>query len=226
MKKISIIIPVYNHAEEVKKTIASLKAQAFRDFEIIAVNDGSTDNTPAVLKEFTDLRAINISHSGAAVARNAGAKEAQGEYLLFLDADAELKPNALEKFIIALESNPNADFAYSSFYFGWKKFDNLEWNEEKLKKNNFIHTTSLMRKEKFPGFDESLRRFQDWDLWLTIVGRGGKGVWIPEVLFKIAPRKSGGISKWLPKFAYKLPWLKEVKEYKQAADIIKKKHNI
>lgn len=225
MEKISVIIPVYNHAKEVQKAVSSLRAQTFKDFEIIAVDDGSTDETKPVLARLA-VRVINIPHSGAGAARNAGAREAKGEYLLFLDADAEMAPEALEKFLAALESNPGAAFAYSSFCFGWKKFGNLAWDAGRLKKENFIHTTSLIRKEKFPGFDESLRRFQDWDLWLTITDRGGKGVWIPDTLFKIAPRKSGGMSKWLPKFAYNLPWLKAVKEYKAAADIIKKKHKI
>lgn len=226
MPKVSVIIPVYNHAGEIRPTLAALRAQTFKDFEIIAVNDGSTDDTSSVLREFSDLRAIDIAHSGAGAARNTGAAEAKGEYLIFLDADARLRPDALEKFLAALESEPGAAFAYSSFYFGWKKFNNLEWSEERLKKNNFIHTTSLIRKDKFPKFDETLKRFQDWDLWLRIVKGGGRGVWIPETLFKIAPRASGGISRWLPKFAYKLPWLKAVKEYRQAAQIIRRKHNI
>ena len=226
MPKISVIIPVYNHAGELKKTLAALRAQTFKDFEIIAVNDGSSDNTSSTLKEFFDVRVIDIPHSGAARARNVGASSAKGEYLIFVDADAKLLPDALKKFLAALEAESRAAFTYSSFYFGWKKFDNLEWSGERLRKNNFIHTTSLIRKDKFPGFDESLQRFQDWDLWLRIVKEGGYGVWIPEALFKIAPRSSGGISKWLPKFAYKLPWFKAVKEYKRAADIIKKKHNL
>ena len=226
MIKISIIIPVYNHAEELVKTLAALKAQTFKDFEVIVINDGSTDNTSSVLREFVGIRVMDIPHSGAARARNVGASMAQGKYLIFLDADAELTPNALEKFLTALEANAEAAFVYSSFYFGWKKFTNLEWSRERLKKNNFIHTTSLIRKEKFPGFDESLKRFQDWDLWLTISKHGGKGIWIPEILFKIAPRKSGGISKWLPSFMYKIPWLKVVKEYRQAVEIIKRKHGL
>ncbi len=224
MAKISIIIPVYNHAKEIKKTIAALYAQTFKDFEIIAVNDGSSDNTSATLKEFFDVRAIDIAHSGAAAARNTGVNEAKGEYLLFLDADAVLRPDALEKFISALQGG-SAAFVYSSFYFGWKKFGNLKWDAERLKKNNFIHTTSLIRKDKFPKFDESLKRFQDWDLWLTIAKNGGFGIWIDEPLFKITPRNSG-ISKWLPSFMYKIPWLKTVKEYKQATQIIRRKHNI
>ncbi len=225
MSKVSVIIPVYNHAREVRKTTTALFAQTFKDFEIIAINDGSEDNSLEVLRSLNGLRVINIPHSGAAAARNKGAAEAKGEYLFFLDADIVLEPNALEKFVSALKQDRDVAFAYSSFYFGWKKFGELEWNTKRLRKNNFIHTTSLIRKEIFPGFDESLKKFQDWDLWLNIIKKGGRGVWIPEVLFKISTRKNG-ISQWLPKFAYKFPWLKAVREYKQAADIIKKKHSL
>ncbi|HQA64128.1 MAG TPA: hypothetical protein PK085_03445, partial [bacterium] len=94
----------------------------------------------------------------------------------------------------------------------------------KLKKMPYIHTSSLIRREFFPGFDENLKKFQDWDLWLTILERGGQGIWLEQSLFSI---KSGGtMSSWLPKIFYQLPWLKKVKAYRQAERIIKIKHNL
>ncbi len=226
MALISIIIPAYNHADKIKNAVKSVLTQTFKDFEIVVVDDGSEDDIAGELAGFSDnLRFLRIPHSGAPVARNIGAEKSGGKYLFFMDADAELQPEALEKFYEALEKDKEAAFAYSSFYFGWKKFGNLKWDAQRLQKMNFIHTTSMIRREKFPRFDETLKRFQDWDLWLKITERGGRGIWIPEVLFKLAPRKRG-MSRWLPSFAYRLPWLKAVKEYNQAADIIRKKHKL
>lgn len=226
MARVSVIIPVYNHAEELSTTLRALFAQTYNDFEVVVVNDGSTDNMALVLIGWKDKIAVmNKEHEGAPAARNTGAREARGEYLLFLDADVTLRPDALEQFVCALQNSPNCAFVYSSFKFGFKHFAGKVWNVNELKNKNYIHTTSLMRKKSFPGFDESLKRFQDWDLWLTIMEQGGRGVFIPEVLFRIQTRREG-ISQWLPSFAYRLPWLKAVKEYKQAVDIIKKKHKL
>lgn len=226
MEIVSVIIPVYNHVEELNATLRALFAQSYQDFEVIVVDDGSTDNLVSILMEWGDkITVINKKHEGAPAARNTGVRKAQGEYLLFLDADVELRRDALEQFVQALRRNPNFAFAYSSFKFGFKNFAGRAWDLSELKNKNFIHTTSLIRKESFPGFDESLKRFQDWDLWLTIMEKGDKGIFIPDILFRIKTRRQG-ISKWLPKIAYKLPWLKAVKEYNRAAEIIRKKHGI
>lgn len=226
MELVSVIIPVYNHVEELNATLRALFAQSYQDFEAIVVDDGSTDDLASILMEWGDkIAVINKKHEGAPAARNTGAHQARGEYLLFLDADVELRRDALEQFVQALRRNPNSAFAYSSFKFGFKNFAGRAWDLSELKNKNFIHTTSLIRKKSFPGFDESLKRFQDWDLWLTIMEKGGKGIFISDVLFRIKTRRQG-ISKWLPKIAYKLPWLKAVKEYNRTAEIIKKKHNL
>jgi hypothetical protein len=89
----------------------------------------------------------------------------------------------------------------------------------------YIHTSSLIRRADFPGFDETLKKFQDWDLWLSIAESGGKGVWIDKMLFSVAP--GGSMSDWLPAIAYRLlPFLPAVKKYNKARLIIKKKHGL
>lgn len=201
---ISIIIPVHNHYKELEKCLDSISEQTFRDFEIIVVED--------------------MFGVGANTARNYGFQESRGEFLLFCDADIVMKPDMLEKMFKTLKYNPQASYVYSSFKFGWKKFKLWPFNAEKLKKMPYIHTTSLIRRAHFPIFDEQVQRLQDWDLWLTMLENGYIGIWIPEILFSIKPRH-GGMSKWLPSFMYKIPFLKSVKKYKNAEDIIKKKHN-
>lgn len=242
MPKISIIIPIYNHAKEINRCLKSIFAQTFQDFEIIIVNDGSTDNIEEKLKEILSclkdsnfkqnlFKIITQENKGAPVARNRGAKEAKGEYLLFCDADLILKPKMLEKMTKALDANPKVSYVYSSFYFGWKLFRLFPFDEGRLKKMPYIPTTSLVRRKDFLGFDEKLKKFQDWDLWLTMLEQNKKGLWISEALFKAQPRKSG-MSHWLPKIFLKIPWerfgfkILAVERYKEAKEIIKKKHGL
>ncbi len=232
---ISIIIPVYNGEKTLLATLKSIENQTWRDFEVIIENDGSTDNTQKVFENFSKNNKLdncyyfinNNKNQGAPVARNLGWQKAQGEFLFFCDADAVLKTDALEKMWQSLKDNPNSAYAYSSFYWGKKLFKLWSFDPNRLKKMPYIHTMALIRAETFPknGWDESIKKLQDWDLWLTMLENNHTGVFIDEALFKVSP--SGNISSWLPAFAYKaLPFLPQVKKYKQAMAIIKAKHNL
>jgi glycosyltransferase involved in cell wall biosynthesis len=249
MNMISIIIPVYNQAEKLAKCLESIANQTFTDYEVIVVNDGSSDNVKEVIEDFKkklalqtlpetrlgaenpetpkveNVKLINQKNQGANAARNQGAKEAKGEFLLFCDADAVLAYDMLESMMEALKKHPKASYAYSSFKFGRKIFKLFPFNTDKLKKMPYIHTTSLIRTKDWPTFDEKIKRLQDWDLWLTMLEQGKTGVWINKVLFEVVG--GGTMSTWLPSFAYKLlPWLKTVKKYNKAVAIIKAKHNL
>ncbi|MEI6378536.1 MAG: glycosyltransferase family A protein [Candidatus Falkowbacteria bacterium] len=228
---ISIIIPVYNQAAKLKQCLESIVAQTEQDFEIIVVNDGSKDNIGKVFAVFQgehpdlNIMLLNQKNHGSNPARNRGFKEAKGEYVIFCDADLVLDKTMLAKMKQALISNPLSSFAYVSFQYGRKTFHLFPFTAERLKQMPFIHTTSLIRTKDFPGFDEKIRRLQDWDLWLTMLERGKSGIFIDEVLFRV--RTGGHISTWLPKFAYKLlPFLPQVKRYKRAEKIIKDKHRL
>lgn len=231
---ISIVIPSWNHGSLLIQCLASLEVQTYAPFEVIVVDDGSTDDTKEKIKSVHPRYPLKVIHSerneGAPSARNKGAREAKGEYLLFLDADIELRPHALMTMIDAIEKN-HVSFAYPSFRFGWKLFKGFTFDAELLKKMPYIHTSALMKREAFPGFDESLKKFQDWDLWLTITEKGGKGIWIPEVLFTVKTRKQG-MSQWLPSLFHAMPWHwvgwmpKELIKYRYWEDVVKKKHKI
>ncbi len=231
---VSIIIPAYNAADTISATLASVKKQSWNNLEVILVDDGSTDDLPSVLQPYaTTIKLIRQQNSGAPSARNAGFDQSRGEYVIFLDADIVLEPTAIEKMIVALTTHPDVDFVYSDFYFGWKKFHLFDYSSQKLRQQNYIHTTSLMRREKFPRFDRSLKRFQDWDLWLTMDKRGCRGAWIPETLFRVTPRTAGrGMSTWVPSFMYKLPGIGQgrgndaIASYRQAEIIIRAKHRL
>lgn len=229
---ISIIIPVYNGEKTIINTVKSIESQTYRDFEVIIVNDGSRDNTRSVFEKFLEsfkvennYYFINQENKGAPAARNRGFKESRGEYLFFCDADAVLKNDTLEKMVQVLESKQEVAYTYSSFYWGKKLFKLWPFDAEKLQKMPYIHTMSLIRRNAFPGWDESVKKLQDWDLWLTMLENGHQGFFIDEALFKIKP--GGTISSWLPAFAYKaFPFLPSVKKYNRALKIIKDKHNL
>ncbi|MFA6215494.1 MAG: glycosyltransferase family A protein [Patescibacteria group bacterium] len=225
MPEISIVIPIYNAKKTLEKCLESIFNQTWKNFEIIAVNDGSTDSSLEILKNYQDkITVINQPNLGAAAARNHGAKIAKSPFLIFCDADITMKPKMLATMFDALKKNPGAMYAYSSFRFGAKIFKLFPFSAAKLKKMPYIHTTSLIRQERFPGFDEKLKRFQDWDLWLTMLERGDTGVFIPELLF--TAKAGGTMSSWLPKFFYRFPWSKKVKAYQAAEKIIKQKHDL
>lgn len=229
---ISIIIPVYNQAKHLNKCLASIFNQIYENYEIIVVNDGSTDKIDEVMGNHKKLLGIKLiyleqKNQGANAARNAGSWHAAGEFLLFCDADTLMKPKMLANMRETLKNNPNASFCYSSFAWGSKIFKLWPYELQRLKRMPYINIASLIRKQDFPGFDERLKRFQDWDLWLTMAERGCCGIWLDQVLYQINTSGSQTMSNWLPSYAYKLfPFLPSVKKYNQAKEIIFKKHHL
>lgn len=231
---ISVIIPVYNQADKITKTLESLVKQTYQDFEVIIINDGSRDNLENVLENFlnktTSTNTFFIAHQpnqGAPSARNNGWRKSRGEYLLFCDADAVLVPEALELMLSELIIRPDISYVFSSFLWGKKLFKLGPFDAIKLQQGPYIHTMSLVRRSDFPaqGWDESIKKLQDWDLWLTMLEQGHNGHWINKVLFTVAP--GGTISSWVPAIAYKLlPFLPVVKKYNTALEIVKAKHNL
>lgn len=231
---ISIIIPIYNQADKLLATLNSINAQTYRDLEVIIVNDGSIDNPENTFTKFlndskSDLSFyfLNQTNAGAPAARNRGLQESKGDYLFFCDADATLETQALEILLQALIENKEAAYAFSAFKWGSKTFKVGQFSAEKLKTEPYIHTMALIRRESFPatGWDESIKKFQDWDLWLTMLEEGKVGIFVNFILFKVSP--GGTISSWLPSFAYKLlPFLPVVKKYNKAMAVIKAKHNL
>jgi len=232
LNMISIIIPVYNQAKHLANCLASIIKQTYDNYEIIVVDDGSTDKIEKVIEIFQRIFGIKLfyfgqENRGAGAARNTGAKLSKGEYIIFCDADIVTRPVMLELMLKALKDNPYASFCYSSFCWGRKKFILWPYDVAKLKQLPYINIASLIRKRHFPGFDESLKRFQDWDLWLTMAEQGHSGIWFNRVLYRVNHDGSQTMSRWLPSFAYKLfPFLPAVKKYNQAKEIIFKKHNL
>lgn len=230
---ISVVIPTYQHASSLPGCLDSVLSQEGVTLEIIVVDDGSTDGTQKVLAPYAarGVRIIQQANAGANPARNRGLKEATGEFVIFCDADVVMKPGMLRAFVDALVAHSEASYAYSGFYFGWKRFPGVEFSQRQLRSGNFIHTTSLVRRADFPGFDPAIRRFQDWDVWLTMLTQGKLGVCVPGTWFHVRIDGDSRIgSSWLPSFVYRFPWRylnwkpKRVQKYEDARRVIAEKH--
>jgi len=229
---ISIIIPTYNHASSLPRCLDSLFSQTYSDIEVIVVNDGSTDDTNEVIKPYLSrIKYVEQVNLGSNPARNRGAAEVSGEYLLFCDADITLQPDALSKLLHALKHNPEVSYAYCSFIFGNKRFPCRQFDADELRKNNYINTMSLIRRRHFPGFDEQIERFQDWDLWLTMLAAGHTGVFVSEYLMR-ATIERRGISTMIPSFMHRVPWHligwkpRSLREHDAAKQVVIDKHHL
>ncbi|MBU7583279.1 MAG: glycosyltransferase family 2 protein [Nostoc sp. TH1S01] len=182
---ISVVVPTFNRANLLPRAISSILQQTFSNFELIIVDDGSTDNTVEVVKEFTDPRIIFLplgKNYGGSYARNQGIKAASTELIAFLDSDDEWLPEKLALQIKQLQEadDPLATVIYCLGYEcaeGQKKIPSLVLHEgdvfNHLLRGWLPPTTSLFMVKRSAllevnGFDESLPSFQDYDLWLSL----------------------------------------------------------
>lgn len=193
---LSFIVPVYKkEADTFDKCLASLFDQSFKDFEVICVFDGPDPKLQEVARQF-GVAQITIEHGGAPKARNAGFKLSKGRYVSFWDADCFAKPEMSQMWMNTFERNPDAAFVYSGYEFENEQggFDSELFDEYSLQCGNYIATMFPMKREFFPGFDETLKAAQDWDLWLSVVEKGGKGVFIRGYGFVTELPRHGSIS--------------------------------
>lgn len=232
--KLSIVIPLFNQAHHLVRCLRSLERQTRLPDEVLVVNDGSLDHPKEVFtaQRFTlPIQWIDLQeNSGAPIARNTGFAQSTGDMVMFLDADGELRQDGLALLEQALQKHPEAAFSYPAFRFGGKIFRPGPFDSAALAQRNRIHTSALIRRSAFPGFDPTLTKFQDWDLWLQIIDRGGVGVYVPELLLSFEERRTGGMSRWIPAFAYRLPWKifgeppATIQSYEAADRVIRAKH--
>jgi len=191
--QVSVIIPCFNHGHYIDEAVDSVLSQSFRDFEIIIINDGSTDeSTNKLLSDYRKekTRVIHTSNQGLPAARNNGIKEAKGTYILPLDADDRIGETYLEQAVKILESSPQTGIVYCrANYFGAK---NSEWilpdfSLEEMLINNIIFCSALFRRsdwQQVGGYDPAMvYGWEDYDFWLSLIELGRKVKRIPEVLF-------------------------------------------
>ena len=180
--KISVVIPAYNCAKYIEETLASVFNQTIIPYEILVINDGSTDNTADVVGKYSQVKLINKLNQGPSEARNRGILESTGNWIAFLDSDDIWHPKKLEKIENYLTENPNTDMISSAFYIGnekdWQKitprrlYNPNDSFFEQLYRRSFIATSSVVIRKDFltkaGGFDTTLLVAEDLDLYLRI----------------------------------------------------------
>lgn len=118
--RVGIIVPLYNKEEYVRRALESIRIQSFQDYEVVVVDDGSTDSGPDIVRQVSDPRVLLLQqrNTGAGPARNRGAAERPFEILAFLDADDEWLPGHLERCVQILDSHPKCDFVIRGYLKG------------------------------------------------------------------------------------------------------------
>lgn len=199
MPKVSVIIPAYNQEKYIRECVQSMLSQDYEDLEVIVVDDGSTDATPEILREFGKrIRYIRQENKGPAGALNKGMRVAQGELVAWLGADDMYLPGMVNYQVSKFQEDPSLALVYTD----WIMID-AQGREIKVVRSpypppekfartmlagNFINgSTVLMRKEcheKVGYYDENLKASVDGDMWFRLLKHGFKFGHIPIPLVK------------------------------------------
>lgn len=192
MPKVSIVIPCYNHGEYIDEAVDSILSQTFKDFEIIIVNDGSTDEfTIQKLKAYDKVktRVIHIENQGLPFARNTGISQAVGEYIVALDADDTFEPTFLEKAVQVVEQQPDVGIVACGInYFGYvnRKVMPLSGDVRVCLSQSGTVGSSFFRKvcwEQAGGYHAHVWGYEDWDFNISVTKHGWRLHVIEEYLF-------------------------------------------
>lgn len=199
--KVSIIIPCYNLGQYLETAIQSVMKQTFTDWELIIIDDGSTDpETKSVLDQinYPKTTVIRTTNQGLPAARNTAIKKAKGEYIACLDADDQYAPAFLEKTVAVLDGDEDHNLGMVTTWIQTYGVKNEVWQTSGydpvlLATRNVLHVASLFRREcweKVKGYSESLKvGYQDWDFWIKIVAAGYAWECIEEALFHYQVRE-------------------------------------
>ncbi len=209
MKNVSVIIPSFNRANKIQRAIESVLDQTYKDFELIVVDDASTDETPEVVNRFNDERIRyhrNDSNLGGAASRNVGIKISKNDFIAFLDDDDEWLPTKLEKQVNMLKE---ADSSYCGVYTGLEKILDGQVISKKISRKegelfddllreNIIGSTSVVLLKKghvieVGSFTEGLPASQELELYLRLAKKY-KFKCIPEPLVRYYVHKGDQIT--------------------------------
>ena len=202
--KISVVIPLYNKEQEVERTLRSVVEQSLAVGEIIVINDGSTDNSQAIVERFiaahpeANIRLINQANSGVSAARNRGIKEAVGDYIALLDADDLWLSNYIAEVCRMMEYYPDADAYSTAFHIVSNKHltpaavPTIEGyidpaHEALQRRYPIIPSTATLRRSmvmECGGFPEGMRIGEDQWLWAKMMSRGAKFAFSPMSLVR------------------------------------------
>lgn len=198
----SVIIPTYNRRQLLTKAIDTVLAQTFDDFELIIIDDGSTDDTKEVVADYDDQRIQYFyqENQGPAAARNLGLKHVQGEWIAFLDSDDWWLPQKLQRAVDYIEKCPDIKIFHTEEVW-YRRGKLLEQKKKHKKPDGYVYqkalplccisiSTAVVHRsilEEAGGFDESFEACEDYDLWLRLTSKYPVKL-IPEFLTE----KDGG----------------------------------
>lgn len=181
MPKVSVIIPTYNRADFLTEAVDSVLNQTWRDFEIIVVDDGSTDGTRDVVGRYGDrIKYFHKQNKGPSSARNFGTSKAHGNFLAFLDSDDIWEPNKLDIQMNFLQSHPEIKLiSCGSYIMGNSRKRKFHIRGDlsgdlflTLYQRSFINTSSVVLTQdcffQVGPFDETIQTAEDYDLWLKV----------------------------------------------------------
>lgn len=181
---ISVIIPLYNKESSIAQTLQSVFSQDYSDFEIVVVDDGSTDNSVEIVEAMNDprIRLIKQENGGPSKARNTGVKNAKGEWIVFLDADDEMLPNALETFKNIINAHMDIDIVDCNTMFystnentlGYHPFEGYVKNPFKMffysiigpGANHSCFSRNILLENPY---NNQIRRFEDGELLMRLL---------------------------------------------------------
>lgn len=204
MKKISIIVPIYNEEENLRKCIESLINQTYKELEIILINDGSTDKSKEIIESFKDKRiiAIDKKNTGISDTRNKGIDKSTGDYIMFVDSDDYLELNCIERLIETAEKE-NSEIVMFNYYLETpsKRIEiklpkiearNLKEDKDLLTKIHLGPCTKIFKSELIKDnlFPLNLK-YEDVPFVVEAVIKAGKISFVPNYLYHYVIKKSG-----------------------------------
>jgi hypothetical protein len=196
---VSVVIPMYNAAETVIEALDSVAGSTMRSWEIVVVNDGSTDGGGEMVREWAERhpnqRLGLFRHEvnrGLPPSRNTGMKRARADLLLMLDADNRVRPFGISRLVTALVKDPGADFAYGLL----DRFDlsgplglisKFGWEPARLRSGNYIDALAMIRRRalfEMSGYTEDPRLMgvEDYDLWARMAEDGRRGAFVRQIV--------------------------------------------
>lgn len=189
---VSVVVLCHNYARFLPEAIESALAQDYPSLEVLTIDDGSTDDSLTVASRYeSGVKVLAQENQGLARTCNRGAREAAGEYFLFLSADDRLEPTYVSELLAALEREPEASYAYcAARLFGAESrvAPSRPFSAFLLVRGrNYVNGSALTRRTDYlaaGGYPEDLGEdaFDDWDFWLTMLDRGHRGTYVPRPL--------------------------------------------
>jgi glycosyltransferase involved in cell wall biosynthesis len=199
---VSVVIPIYNYGVQFEKTLSSVFESTYKNVEVIIVNDGSTEKYVDLklksLEYHPNIKVITQKNSGPSSARNNGIINSKGDFILPLDGDDTIHPDYIQSCVSILKNNKNISPVYcDTLHIGQIQGveQRPEWSFDRLIQGPFIVNCSMFHKEAFNqcgGYDETMKGWEDYDLWIRMAKNGYIGKRIPKTLFSYFHHENDG----------------------------------